>query len=107
MLSDDKGPVVTFSDPHAARNITKDRHTRPQQVFFLKHQSFLLYTPLFLSALQCSILCFYVFMASLNLVLSVQGDDGSLNLLKDMEGVKKLPASMDSDTSLMYTGREY
>ena len=25
---------------------------------------------------------------------------------RTMEGVKKLPASIDSDTSLMYTGRE-
>ena len=73
MLSDDNDAVVTFSDPHAASNITSDRHNRPHRIFLLKHQSFLLYTPLFLNALQCSILCFYVFLASLNLVLSVHG----------------------------------
>ena len=51
MLLDGKDDVVTFSDPHAASNTTRERHSKPQQVFFLKQFPFLLYVPLLRNAL--------------------------------------------------------
>ncbi len=50
MLLDDKDDVVIFSDPHAISNTIRERHSSPQQGFFLKQSPFLLFTPLFLNA---------------------------------------------------------
>jgi hypothetical protein len=50
MPLDDKDDVVIFSDPHAISNTSRERHSSPQQVFFLKQSPFLLFTPLFLNA---------------------------------------------------------
>lgn len=50
MLLDDKDAVVIFSDPHAISTTSRERHSSPQQGFFLKQSPFLLCTPLFLNA---------------------------------------------------------
>jgi len=47
---DDKDDVVIFSDPHAISNTIRERHSSPQQIFFLKQSPSLLCTPLFLNA---------------------------------------------------------
>src|SRR5260370_16850088 len=50
MPLDDKDDVVIFSDPHAISTTSRERHSSPQQIFFLKQSPSLLCTPLFLNA---------------------------------------------------------